>query len=145
MRIGQAFPSNYLKASDLEEDGLVVTISGVKMEDIGDDNKPVAYFTGMDKGLVLNKTNAEAITQVVGTDETDDWTGRRIKLYPTTTSFQGKPVECIRVHLRAPQPVQQKQQGAAAGGTGQPQRRSVSPPSGEYDDQPPITEDDIPW
>jgi hypothetical protein len=102
MRVSQAFPSKYVKAADLQDRAHLLTIRAVTMEDVGgDDAKPVVYFQGTDKGVVLNRTNAETIA-VCYTDETDNWVGKQIEVYPDTTHFQGKLVACIRV--RRPMP-----------------------------------------
>jgi hypothetical protein len=100
VKVGSAFPSKYLKANDLGEARLVVTISHVTTEAIGQDSKdkkPVVYFKGKEKGLALNKTNANTITKILGTDETDDWSGGQIGIYQTETDYQGDRVACIRV------------------------------------------------
>ena len=97
MKIGGAFPSTYLKAADLGSSRPVVTIDRVELEDIGGEQKPILYFKGKDKGLVLNKTNANAITGMTGTDETDNWKGQRVALYVTKVDFQGKRVDAIRI------------------------------------------------
>jgi hypothetical protein len=109
MRISTAFPSDYLKAGDLAGRTVRVVMSHVEMKDIGDDHKPVLYFQGKDKGMVLNKTNANNITALYG-DDTDGWAGREIMLFPAMVDFQGQTVEAIRI--RAPQP----KDGAQAGG-----------------------------
>lgn len=101
MRISTAFPSDYLKAGDLGGRTVRVVMSHVEMKDIGGDHKPVLYFQGKDKGMVLNKTNANNITALYG-DDTDHWAGREIMLFPAMVDFQGKTVEAIRV--RGPQP-----------------------------------------
>lgn len=99
MNINQAFPSKFLKAADLNDTALNVTIKGVKMETVAQDGdiKPVVYFDGQSKGLVLNKTNTRKIIGIAGTAETDEWTGKIIQIYPTETEFAGETVECIRV------------------------------------------------
>ena len=97
MNINSAFPSTFLKSADLGGRRVAVTIAKVSMEDIGDDHKPVVYFTGKDRGLVLNKTNAAMISEIAGTAETDDWGGVKILLYPAKVDFQGKRVDAIRV------------------------------------------------
>ena len=98
MDINSAFPSTYLKAADLQGRRVAVIISEVVLEDIGGDHKPVVYFSGKDKGLVLNKTNAQMIVEIAGgVSETDKWQGIKICLYPTKTDFQGKRVDAIRV------------------------------------------------
>lgn len=108
MRVGSMFPGNFLKAADLNGRRVVVQIDRVAEEDLGSEKKPVLWFTGKDRGLVLNKTNANAITDLFGTDETEDWHGRYITIYPTKTDFQGKRVDCIRVaptqHGQQPKP-----------------------------------------
>jgi hypothetical protein len=95
MRIDNAFPSTYLKASDLQGNTVTVRMSHVKMEDIGGDHKPILYFQNKEKGLVLNKTNSNNIAAIYG-PETDDWAGQPIDLFPTMVDFQGKSVEAIR-------------------------------------------------
>ena len=58
MDINAAFPGEFLKAADLQGRQAAVVIDRVEMQKVGDDHKPVAYFQGKDRGLVLNKTNA---------------------------------------------------------------------------------------
>lgn len=96
MRIDSAFPSNYLKAADLAGRNVSVTMDRVAMEDIGGDHKPVLYFQGKEKGLVLNKTNSTNISMAYG-NETDEWAGKEIVLFPAWVDFQGRSVEAIRV------------------------------------------------
>jgi hypothetical protein len=109
MRISAAFPSTYLKAADLQGRTVPVAIDRVELEEIGGEHKPILYFQGKEKGLVLNKTNANNIAAVYG-DDTDDWIGGGIQLFPTMVDFQGRSVEAIRVRVAprkaasAPQP-----------------------------------------
>lgn len=101
MNINGAFPSTYLKAADLQGRRALVTISHVKLEDIGDEHKPVLYFVGKEKGIVLNKTNANMITEIVGSDETDHWKGKAVVLYVAKVDYQGRRVDGIRVDYPA--------------------------------------------
>lgn len=96
MDIMSSFPSNYVKASDLQGREIEVAMTVVAVEEIGGDRLPVLYFQGAEKGLVLNKTNATNISLIYGQD-TDRWAGQRVVLYPATTDFQGRTVPCIRV------------------------------------------------
>ncbi len=98
--IMNAFPSDYLKEADLMGSPRALTMTSVSVEKVGDDTKPVVHFQEDTRGLVLNKTNANTISDVYGR-ETDDWTGKKIELYPHTTEYQGRMVPCIRV--RKPQ------------------------------------------
>ena len=99
MNINDAFPSNYLKASDLGEAQPVVTIDRVEVEPVGrgKEMKPVIYFAGKQKGMVLNKTNSKKIADIAGSPDTDDWHGIQIKLFATEVDFQGETVEAIRI------------------------------------------------
>ena len=99
MNINEAFPSQYLKASDLKGRTITVEIDRVETEPVGQNKemKLILYFIGKDKGLVLNKTNASKIASLLESQNTEDWHGCAIALYPTETSFQGDQVECIRV------------------------------------------------
>lgn len=101
MNINDTFPSNYLRASDLRGRTINVTIFHVVMEEVGDGEKPVLYFKGKEKGLVLNKTNANTIGSL-WSHETDNWSGKRIAIFPTQTDFQGRQVECIRIKVTKP-------------------------------------------
>jgi hypothetical protein len=115
MNIDNAFPSNYLKASDLGESQPVVTIDRIEIEAIGRNKemKPVVYFRGKDKGVVLNKTNARKIAELVGSKDTEDWAGCQIRIFATQTEFSGEMVECIRVKAAGAKVVQPKPQPVA--------------------------------
>ena len=106
MIIDSAFPSKYLRAADIGEGQSVsVVMSDVKIESITEsgnpeDDKPVLYFEGKQKGLVLNKTNAATIAVAFG-NETNGWTRRSIEFFGSTTPFSGRIVPCIRVRAQA--------------------------------------------
>ena len=97
--IEEAFPSQFLRACDLKGATTTVTIEKVLYELVGRERetKPVVYFVGKTKGVVLNKTNARKITELAGSGITEEWTGVAIALYPTETEFSGEMVDCIRV------------------------------------------------
>lgn len=98
MRISSAFPSQYLKASDLNGRRVQVRMGHVQVEDIGGDSRPVLYFQGAQKGMVLNKTNANTISIAYG-DDTDHWSGQVIELFEAMVDFQGKVTPAIRVFV----------------------------------------------
>lgn len=102
MKANDIFSSKYLNASDLRGRDVTVTIDRVEVEKMPNsgEKKPALYFRGKDKGLLVNKTNFNTIAEVLGADDTDDWEGKQITLYPTETDFQGKMVDCIRVRRR---------------------------------------------
>lgn len=109
MNISGAFPSDYLKAADLGGRPYRMAMGRVTLEKIGDDERPVLHFQGADKGLVLNKTNANTIASIYS-EETENWFGQPIEVYPSETDYQGKRVACIRVRA-----VQAPQQGLVVG------------------------------
>jgi hypothetical protein len=98
MNINEAFPSNYLKSSDLGGGMAKVKIDKVLYEHIGTDNKLVMYFQGKEKGMVLNKTNAQTIAAEFGPD-TDNWTGAEINVFSMKVDFQGRMVDGLRVRV----------------------------------------------
>jgi hypothetical protein len=108
MRMNDVFPSNYLKAdTEVPEEGEVaVTISSITMETLGQgkdsEEKPVIFFEEFEKGLVCNKTNWQMISRVCGSDDSDDWVGRRIALYSTDVQFGNEVTRGIRVRSKAP-------------------------------------------
>lgn len=105
MKVSEAFPTKFISASDLQDRNHRVVMKHVEMDKVGEDTKPILYFRGKDKGLVLNKTNANSIASAYG-DDMDDWSGKELILFPTMTDYQGKQVEAVRV--RAPMPKDNK-------------------------------------
>ena len=105
MKKSDIFPSNYVKASDIEDREVTVVIGDSKMEKLGDDNKLVVYFQGKSKGLVCNMTNYDRIAYMYG-DDTDSWNGKEIVLYTELVTFQGKTGPAIRVKQPPKKPVQ---------------------------------------
>ncbi len=106
--VSEAFPSNYLKAVDLDNRTVKVVIDKVVFEEIGQnrDNKPILTFAGAKKGLVLNKTNALAIAATYG-EEMEGWTGKEIELFSQMVPFQGQNVPAIRVRAVAEKPAEE--------------------------------------
>jgi hypothetical protein len=102
MRKDEAFPGKYLKAADVKANPITAKISYVEMETVGQGKdqkeKPVLYFEDLDRPLVLNSTNWDAIADVLG-DESDNWAGHKIKLFSVRTQYAGKPTDGIRVEV----------------------------------------------
>ena len=131
MNVNDFFPSKWLKHNDLPDQDLTLTISEVGSELVGTDQSRMAvvYFKGAQKGLLLNKTNAERITELYG-PEMDNWAGNQITLYVDhEVPYAGKTVSGIRVRRSIP---------AAPAVPAVP----VAPPQPGHG---PITEDDIPF
>jgi hypothetical protein len=97
MRASDAFPSNYLKSSDVKTKQKIATISHLETEAVGQDKKekPVLYFENGVKPMVINRTNFECLEEAFG--DSDEWPGHKVKIYCAPTSYQGKRVDGIRV------------------------------------------------
>lgn len=134
MQISTAFPSEFLRAADLQGKQVRATIDRVELREVGNDgeHKPVLYFVGKDKGVVLNKTNATTIGDAYG-DDTDDWSGQPIVLFEAMVAFQGKTVKAIR--MRVPKPSELK---AAAKAAPKPPLAESEDPAVDMDDEVPF-------
>ena len=109
-------PSEYVAAVELKGKDVAVTITKVERAElmvVGGAKKPgiIVHFKESPKKFVLNKTNAGTIADMHGT-KAEEWTGKRITLFPTTCKCKGKTVECIRVRETAPPPKQGKAEPA---------------------------------
>jgi hypothetical protein len=113
MNRAELYPSRFLKHADLKGRTCTVVIDQITLEDVDEEKqKPVLHFKYRQKGLVLNATNYDLIADSYG-DETDDWAGQPIELYPTRVPFKGKLVDAIRVRIptakaEPPKPVSMK-------------------------------------
>lgn len=106
-RLGDAFPSKYLTAADFEDSGdVTATIMSADIETIGQgqdkSQKIIIKLKGLDKAFVCNRTNANTIAKVTGSDDTDDWIGKRITLGAREVEFKGDMMMAIRVSLKKP-------------------------------------------
>ena len=89
MRVSQKYAGRYFKAEDVQDGELHVQIAQVAEDiEMGKHKEPkdVVYFVDNYKGLVLNATNALTLAKGLG-DNSDDWVGRDIVLYPKETSM----------------------------------------------------------
>jgi hypothetical protein len=101
MRREDVFPSKYLKPEDLNGHAMIATITRVTLEtlksrDGTEQKKAVLHFKETGKIFPLNATNFDATAAICG-DDTVDWPGHKIELYPTKTPMGGKLVPCIRI------------------------------------------------
>ena len=83
--VNELMPSKYLKEHDVTPPK-IVTIKGLKQENLARDDQPkklrwTMLFEEVEKPLVLNKTNLKRCAKACGSEETDDWIGKKIKVY----------------------------------------------------------------
>jgi hypothetical protein len=120
--LSDAFPSKYLKAADLAEP-TVATIKLAELEQIkGFDGKSqskvVLYFAKKLKPLPLNRTNFESVGDICGDYDSDNFPGTKIELYATTTTMNGKVMDCVRI--RAPGAVEKPKKKIVQSGDAKP-------------------------
>ncbi len=102
MKQSDVFPSRFLKAEDILDEELTLTISKVDLVELEDkkgetQQKPVIYFSDQKKGLIVNKTNWKIIAEVTGEEESDNWVGKKITLFTLDVDAFGDIVAAIRV------------------------------------------------
>lgn len=103
---------DYIGAYALNPDeDLTVTIDYVQREQVmGTDGKKeectVAHLKGH-KPLILNVTNSKSINKLYG-PYIEDWAGKKITLYASTTKAFGDIVECLRIRPTVAKPTKQK-------------------------------------
>lgn len=102
MKIGEMYPTKYATGSDLGGRPVTLTIQAVRAEKMRPNQaadevtKYVVYFVEARKGVVLNKTLAHQIAELTGSDDTDNWGGKRVTLYPESIVVAGVPRVAIR-------------------------------------------------
>lgn len=105
MKISEMYPSKYAKGEDLKGREVTLTISRVSTERMRPSpNKPeedkfVIYFQETQKGVILSMTLAKQIAQAIGSEETNQWPGRRVTIYPENINVAG--VQRIAIRAKA--------------------------------------------
>jgi len=102
MKMSELTSGNYLSAAELEGRDVPVQLERIDFETMqhregqGTEQKPVAYFLGKTKGLVLNKTNLRALEEM-GLEDTDQIPANFPKLMLYTVETQKGPGLRLRV------------------------------------------------
>jgi len=103
----QATGSKYIGAYAVEDE-LKVKIISIAVEEVSGangriDNCIVAQLDGDNKPFIINKTNSKTISEIASSPYIEDWVGKEIILFATTTNLKSEVVETLRV--RKPKPV----------------------------------------
>lgn len=97
---------DYIGAYSLDGKDLTVEIVKVELKRVkGEGGKEEECTVAMLKGqkpFIINRTNAKMITKLYGTPYIEDWAGKKITLYPTTTKVAGDVVDCLRIRPAIP-------------------------------------------
>jgi hypothetical protein len=98
-KVSDLFQSRFLRADDLGDHRVKVTIDQVRVEPLHGGRKPVLYFRGKSKGLILNATRARALATILGTEETDEWIGSTVTLYADGATVYDEHNRARRVRM----------------------------------------------
>lgn len=100
MKAGEFITQKFLSAKmDKDIDGKTFVIDSVHPEIINEQRKLVIRFKGLDKPLVLNQTNLNALILNYG-DDTDQWINQKVTLMIITVMFNGAPTDGIQVKIK---------------------------------------------
>ena len=101
MKISEIYPKKYANGEDLKGKPFTFTVSRVEFEALHPQpgapaiNKPVLYFAETSKGIILGPTLARQAAAILG-DDTDQWPGKRITIYPEKMTVAGQLRTAIR-------------------------------------------------
>jgi hypothetical protein len=100
MKVSELFPSPFFKHADLGGKPITLVISYAEEKEVGRNNelRPVLFFEGERRGMVLNKHNARFLAAMLG-DDSEGWAKKRVTLYPTQVDFAGVPTNTIRLRI----------------------------------------------
>ena len=103
------YGSKYFSVPDLKDGEPRFKIGKVEVAELREKNgatkrKFVVLFEGVDKGLVVNKTNAKKLAEAYG-KESSKWVGQIVQLYSEETTFgKGVRVRPLRKPATPPAP-----------------------------------------
>jgi hypothetical protein len=132
--LDQAYGSKYLSATDVGDRKIRTKIAKVRKEEMRTDDgktrtKFVLYFEALDKPMVLNATNKDALVDKLGKTPAN-WIGASVGLFvdPKVT-FAGKRVKGLRLRVLTPP-------AAAAPATKPTPQPTTKPPAAAANDWP---------
>ena len=93
----------YIKPAHLQGAIVPVTIDHIEFRKLHprpgvEEIKPVAYFVGKQKGLILTATNQDYLRQHYGDDITASY-GKPVTISATVKRVAGKDIETIVIHV----------------------------------------------
>lgn len=94
--------SRFLSKADVGEDGLILTIADVDIEQVKQDgesvDKRVLYFNEDAKPMILNQTNAKLLAVATGAKTVKDTLGKKIVVFfDPTIAFGSQIVGGLRI------------------------------------------------
>jgi len=107
MKLNNMFPRKYATGADLNGNTVNVTIESMAVEKLSPHagqppmDRFVLYFKETQKGVILSRTLAEQVASILQSDDTDQWIGRKISLFPQQMNVAGKSRIAIRAKKAA--------------------------------------------
>jgi hypothetical protein len=107
MNISDMYPSKYASGADLKGKAVTLPIAGVAAEKMRpgpgqpEVEKFVIYFTEAKKGVVLSRILARQIAQALSAEDTDNWKGFKVTLFPEAVTVAGVARVAIRARAAA--------------------------------------------
>jgi len=98
MQLNEIFPKRYASAEELQGKEVTLTIARVVPEKMRvgpkapEVQKFVVYFREARKGVVMGKSLAYQLAEVLGSEETNDWPGKVVTLAPVQMDVAGRKV-----------------------------------------------------
>jgi hypothetical protein len=97
----------YLGSWDFPNGDKTLTIKSAGQDIIADGmnkGKPalIIHWQENEKPMICNVVNGKTIAKALKSPDLDNWTGKKITLYATTTMVAGSEEECVRVRPFAP-------------------------------------------
>lgn len=104
----KSFNANYIGGWTFADGDRVLTIKDVTTRNVANEKnqageeKICIVFAELDKPMVLNSTNNDTITRVIGSPNFDDWIGHKIKVGTEKVRAFGDVWDAVRVRDEKP-------------------------------------------
>lgn len=140
--LAQCYGSKYAGADDIGNKKIRTRISKIRKEMMQQQGgKParakfVVYFTTLEKPMVLNATNKNALVDKLGKNPAD-WIGAEVGLYTEPTQYGGKPTRGLRLRVLGPSKPAAKPVAPAPKPAPKPAAAEEAPPSDQEGDPGP--------
>ena len=95
------FPSRFLSGDEVEGKVVPLIIKDVKKEKAyspktrQEEGVLVVYFEDKKKGIRLGKQRASELKEIIGSDDTDEWKGKKVAMYTEKKSINKKNVNVL--------------------------------------------------
>jgi hypothetical protein len=102
--LDECYGSKYLSAADIGDKKIRTRVSKVRKEPMQQkDGKPerakvVLYFATLERPMVLNATNKNALVEKLGKNPAD-WKGADVGLFTEPTTYRGTPTRGLRLRV----------------------------------------------